>query len=233
MTPEVPSGTTLQYGSPDYVEMEDVGSDNAHTMAFVLVAGGLGERLGYGGIKIALPAEITTGKCYLNLYIDSILAIQRIASVSPRAPCTLPAIGCGAPVPVPGCIATWRFQRTHGLSSYTLFLGAGKRRQGRDVAAGHHDIRRHPRSHRCAAQGQHQLWNGAGSDHADEAGEGRQPPQQQGNAPIPAWLAAWLRIDGMGAAMGCATSVCVCARADEGWIAASRSPPTYLPTTNF
>ena len=86
MTPEIPSGTTLQYGSPDYVGMEDVGSDNAHTMAFVLVAGGLGERLGYGGIKIALPSEITTGKCYLNLYIDSILAIQRIASVSSPAP---------------------------------------------------------------------------------------------------------------------------------------------------
>jgi hypothetical protein len=38
--------------------------------AFVLVAGGLGERLGYGGIKVALPSEITTGKCYLALYIE-------------------------------------------------------------------------------------------------------------------------------------------------------------------
>lgn len=90
MTPEIPSGTTLQYGSPDYVGMEDVGSDNAHTMAFVLVAGGLGERLGYGGIKIALPSEITTGKCYLNLYIDSILAIQRIASANAGKAVTLP-----------------------------------------------------------------------------------------------------------------------------------------------
>lgn len=44
--------------------------------AFVLVAGGLGERLGYSGIKLALPVESATGGCYLKLYIESILALQ-------------------------------------------------------------------------------------------------------------------------------------------------------------
>ena len=44
--------------------------------AFVLVAGGLGERLGYKGIKLELPAEITTGKPFLQLYIEHILALQ-------------------------------------------------------------------------------------------------------------------------------------------------------------
>ena len=29
-----------------------------HTCAFVLLAGGLGERLGYTGIKVGLPAEV-------------------------------------------------------------------------------------------------------------------------------------------------------------------------------
>ena len=31
------------------------------SVGFVLVAGGLGERLGYNGIKIGLPTEMSTG----------------------------------------------------------------------------------------------------------------------------------------------------------------------------
>ena len=38
--------------------------------------GGLGERLGYSGIKVALPTESATGTCYLQLYAESILALQ-------------------------------------------------------------------------------------------------------------------------------------------------------------
>jgi UDP-sugar pyrophosphorylase len=47
-----------------------------HTVGFILVAGGLGERLGYSGIKIELPIELTTGVSYLEYYIEQILAIQ-------------------------------------------------------------------------------------------------------------------------------------------------------------
>ena len=42
----------------------------AHTL------GGLGERLGYNGIKVALPTETVTNTCYLELYCKQILAIQ-------------------------------------------------------------------------------------------------------------------------------------------------------------
>ncbi|CAN0499603.1 unnamed protein product, partial [Scytosiphon promiscuus] len=35
---------------------------------FVLVAGGLGERLGYGDIKLRLPSETCTMTTYLQLY---------------------------------------------------------------------------------------------------------------------------------------------------------------------
>ena len=52
--------------------MREVGS-----AAFVLVAGGLGERLGYSGIKVELPCERSTDSCYLQLYIQSILALQQ------------------------------------------------------------------------------------------------------------------------------------------------------------
>ena len=43
---------------------------------FVLVAGGLGERLGYNNIKISLPVETFTMQSYLGYYIKKILAIQ-------------------------------------------------------------------------------------------------------------------------------------------------------------
>lgn len=43
---------------------------------FVLVAGGLGERLGYGDIKLRLPSESCTMTTYLQLYIGQILHLQ-------------------------------------------------------------------------------------------------------------------------------------------------------------
>ena len=43
---------------------------------FVLVAGGLGERLGFNGIKVSLPTEILTELSFLGFYIKRILAIQ-------------------------------------------------------------------------------------------------------------------------------------------------------------
>jgi len=44
--------------------------------AFVLVAGGLGERLGYSGIKLALPVESASNKCFLqvDLHCSGLLA---------------------------------------------------------------------------------------------------------------------------------------------------------------
>ncbi|MQL97714.1 hypothetical protein Taro_030420 [Colocasia esculenta] len=75
-TPSVPSGVVLTYGDDNFVNLEDVGIREVRNAAFVLVAGGLGERLGYKGIKLALPAETTTGTCFLQHYIESILALQ-------------------------------------------------------------------------------------------------------------------------------------------------------------
>jgi UDP-sugar pyrophosphorylase len=40
----------------------------------VLVAGGLGERLGYDGIKVGIPIELTTKQTFLEYYISYILA---------------------------------------------------------------------------------------------------------------------------------------------------------------
>nr|GMD85205.1 UDP-sugar pyrophosphorylase [Ipomoea batatas] len=75
-TPSVPSGENLTYGDESFVKFEEAGIKEARKAAFVLVAGGLGERLGYNGIKVALPQETTTGTCFLQHYIESVLALQ-------------------------------------------------------------------------------------------------------------------------------------------------------------
>ncbi|KAG5612021.1 hypothetical protein H5410_023302 [Solanum commersonii] len=92
-TPSVPSGEVLKYGDDNFVQFEEAGIKDARKAAFVLVAGGLGERLGYNGIKVALPRETTTGTCFLQHYIESILALQ-------EASCSLAGGGCRADIPL-------------------------------------------------------------------------------------------------------------------------------------
>ncbi|KAL1833704.1 hypothetical protein ACET3Z_003355 [Daucus carota] len=75
-TPSVPSGEVLTFGEDNFIQFEEAGVKEAQNAAFVLVAGGLGERLGYNGIKVALPSESTTDTCFLQRYIESILALQ-------------------------------------------------------------------------------------------------------------------------------------------------------------
>jgi UDP-sugar pyrophosphorylase len=73
----VPIGTTL--GSPFsdvYTHFEGIGLREIGSCGFVLVAGGLGERLGYSGIKVGLPSETLTNTSYLHLYCKQLLAIQ-------------------------------------------------------------------------------------------------------------------------------------------------------------
>lgn len=79
-TPSVPTGEVLTFGDDSFVSFEDRGVKEARKAAFVLVAGGLGERLGYNGIKVALPAETTTGTCFLQSYIEYVLALQEASN---------------------------------------------------------------------------------------------------------------------------------------------------------
>eukprot|EP01084_Bolivina_argentea_P038722 71612_1 len=74
--PKVPNGQSVMYGSPEFDAAETQGLKVAAKTAFILVAGGLGERLGYRGIKLALPVEASTGMRYLELYVKYILALQ-------------------------------------------------------------------------------------------------------------------------------------------------------------
>lgn len=51
---QVPSGEVLKFGDDNFIMLEEVGVREARKAAFVLVAGGLGERLGYKGIKVRM-----------------------------------------------------------------------------------------------------------------------------------------------------------------------------------
>ena len=85
-TPSVPNGVVVQYGDETHVALEKRGMDEIGDAAFVLVAGGLGERLGYSGIKVELPCERATDASYLQLYVHSILALQARAGEGKRIP---------------------------------------------------------------------------------------------------------------------------------------------------
>lgn len=49
---QVPKGEVLTFGDNNFINFEETGVREAQKAAFVLVAGGLGERLGYNGIKV-------------------------------------------------------------------------------------------------------------------------------------------------------------------------------------
>lgn len=50
--PEVPQGVNVDVGMENYDKFEKIGMEEMGKCGFALVAGGLGERLGYGGIKV-------------------------------------------------------------------------------------------------------------------------------------------------------------------------------------
>lgn len=92
--PTVPVGQRLETqtegGRAQFEEMEQLGVSQLASTCFTMVAGGLGERLGYNGIKIALPSEITTETTFLELYVKSILAFQALARQGGNADLLLP-----------------------------------------------------------------------------------------------------------------------------------------------
>eukprot|EP01039_Chlorochromonas_danica_P004185 gene4185-4598_t len=77
-TPSLPHGVSLANPyTEDYHQYEEAGIAQLSSCGFVLVAGGLGERLGYHGIKVELPVQTLTQVKYLEFYCQQILAIQK------------------------------------------------------------------------------------------------------------------------------------------------------------
>ena len=73
-TPEQPDIVDLSGFGEDYFEAEAAGLAAFAQTAVVLVAGGLGERLGYNGIKLDIPVEVTEGTTYLAHFAGVIRA---------------------------------------------------------------------------------------------------------------------------------------------------------------
>ena len=66
----------IDIGSEEFYELDQLGFDQIKDTVFVLVAGGLGERLGYSGIKIGLQNELITLRTYIEVYTDFIKAFE-------------------------------------------------------------------------------------------------------------------------------------------------------------
>ena len=76
-TPAQPDLVDLSSFGADYDAAEAVGLKCFAESAVVLVAGGLGERLGYHGIKLDIPVEVTKTTSYLAHYASVIKAASK------------------------------------------------------------------------------------------------------------------------------------------------------------
>ena len=83
---EIPEGERMQIGSDAFRSDERLGMRVIQDAVFVLVAGGLGERLGFNGIKVELPSETCLGESFLASYISALLAIQEMGDPSRPVP---------------------------------------------------------------------------------------------------------------------------------------------------
>lgn len=75
-SPSVPSGDDLTLRGERFEEMSQNGLKVANKTSFVIVAGGVGDRLGYKGIKVGIPLDLVSMKVYLQNYIETILSLQ-------------------------------------------------------------------------------------------------------------------------------------------------------------
>ena len=75
-TPEVPLGFDIKVGSEQFYELDKLGFTEIENTVFVLVAGGLGERLGYPDIKIGIETDLITLRKFIEIYIEFIKAFE-------------------------------------------------------------------------------------------------------------------------------------------------------------
>ena len=66
----------IEIGTQEFFELDQLGFNQLKDTVFVLVAGGLGERLGYTGIKIGLQNDLITLRTYIEVYTGFIKAYE-------------------------------------------------------------------------------------------------------------------------------------------------------------
>jgi UDP-sugar pyrophosphorylase len=73
----VPTGINVETNTEEFHELEAIGASQLSQTCFVLVAGGLGERLGYSSIKVGLPLTLLDKElCYLKYYCEYLKAFE-------------------------------------------------------------------------------------------------------------------------------------------------------------
>jgi UDP-sugar pyrophosphorylase len=78
--PDVPTGFYIQPGTEHFDALEEAGLDELSKIGFVLIAGGLGERLGFSSIKISLPViTVVEDYSYMQFYAEYALACKEAA----------------------------------------------------------------------------------------------------------------------------------------------------------
>lgn len=75
-TPSQPDCVDLSGFQADYDRYEAAAMNKLDRIGIVMVAGGLGERLGYPGIKLDIPVEVTETTTYLAHYCQCIKAME-------------------------------------------------------------------------------------------------------------------------------------------------------------
>jgi UDP-sugar pyrophosphorylase len=115
-TPVEPDLVDLSGFGPSYEEAEGVGLKSLAATAIVLVAGGLGERLGYHGIKLDIPVEVTETTSYLAHYT----AVIRAASK--RLGREIPLVIMTSRETNAGTIATLEANQNFGLAPGQIIL---------------------------------------------------------------------------------------------------------------
>ena len=67
--PSVPQGVKVDIYSDEFNKLEELGMKEIKDTCFVLVAGGMGERLGYSSIKVGLPITLLNKELtYIKYY---------------------------------------------------------------------------------------------------------------------------------------------------------------------
>lgn len=119
--PEVPDGIYLKPGEAEFDEMEKMGLNELSKLCFVLIAGGLGERLGFSGIKISLPVcTIEDDYSYMKYYSHYVLACEA------RARKIDPSLGKDFFVPLGIMVSDDTNQRTLALLESNDYYGMRK-----------------------------------------------------------------------------------------------------------
>jgi UDP-sugar pyrophosphorylase len=89
---KIPPTYRYEPASKEFLDMEIIGLNHLDSVVFVLVAGGLGERLGSTQPKVLLPIESITETSFLQFYIQLIQAWESYSKINLNVVTQIPLV---------------------------------------------------------------------------------------------------------------------------------------------